>query len=101
MELDRPDVGFELTVSNGLVAGNMRRKGFTFAQILPRVLSGLPLDMATVNMREFVLNDIFRFVRTGTEPDGTILGEFRATGYLPSFLDEFITYGLVDDGDYL
>ena len=50
---------------------------------------------------EFVLNDIFRFVRTGTEPDGTILGEFRATGYLPSFLDEFITYGLVDDGDYL
>ena len=50
---------------------------------------------------EFVLNDIFLYHRTGTESDGTITGEFRASGYLPSFLDEFITYGLVEDGEYL
>lgn len=50
---------------------------------------------------EFVLNDIFGYHRTGTESDGTIIGEFRASGYLPSFLDEFITYGLVEDGEYL
>ena len=35
------------------------------------------------------------------DPDGNIIGEFRASGYLPSFLDEFITYGLVEDGEYL
>ena len=50
---------------------------------------------------EFVLNDIFSYYRTGTKPDGTIVGEYRASGYLPSFLDEFITYGLVSDGEYL
>ena len=50
----------------------------------------------------FVLNDIFAYYRTGTKADGTIIGEYRTSGYLPSFLDEFITYGLVDDnGTYL
>ncbi len=29
-------------------------------------------------------------VRTGTGPGGKVLGEYRATGYLPSFLDVFI-----------
>ncbi len=51
---------------------------------------------------EFVLNDIFAYNRTGTKPDGTIVGEYRASGYLPSFLDEFITFGLVGEGgEYL
>ncbi|MCB9619757.1 MAG: Flp pilus assembly complex ATPase component TadA [Sandaracinus sp.] len=51
---------------------------------------------------EFVLNDIFAYYRTGTKPDGTIVGEYRASGYLPSFLDEFITFGLVGEGgEYL
>ncbi len=45
--------------------------------------------------------DIFRFVRTGTGKDGKVLGEFQATGYLPTFLDDFITHGLVAEGDYL
>jgi pilus assembly protein CpaF len=47
------------------------------------------------------LADIFRFERTGTGNDGKVLGEFRATGFLPSFLDEFIKRGLVKEGDYL
>jgi pilus assembly protein CpaF len=47
------------------------------------------------------LHDIFRFYRTGTGPRGEIEGEYRATGYLPSFLDEFITHGLVRGGEYL
>lgn len=50
---------------------------------------------------EFVLNDIFAYHRTGTDARGKIVGEFRASGYLPSFLDEFITNGLVTDGEYL
>ena len=28
-------------------------------------------------------------------------GEFRATGYMPSFVEEFITLGLVSDGKFL
>lgn len=45
-----------------------------------------------------VTQDIFRFVRTGTGKGGKVEGEFRATGYLPSYLDEFIVQGLVDEG---
>ena len=58
-------------------------------------LSGLDDD------GEFILNNIFEYYRTGTDSKGKIVGEYRATGYLPSFLDEFITHGLVKDGHYL
>jgi pilus assembly protein CpaF len=42
---------------------------------------------------------IFEFVRTGTGPSGRVLGEHRASGYLPSFLDAFIIAGLVRRGE--
>jgi len=50
---------------------------------------------------EIDLHEIFAFHRTGTGPKGEVLREYRASGYLPSFLDEFIAQGLVTDGDYL
>ncbi len=50
---------------------------------------------------DVTLREIFKYVRTGTAEDGKVLGEFRATGYLPSFLDAFIAYGLVNGSDYL
>ena len=50
---------------------------------------------------ELLLHDIFSFQRTGTSPCGDVLGEHRGTGYVPSFLDEFITQGLVQDEAYL
>ena len=50
---------------------------------------------------EVELHDIFSFHRTGTGPGGKIIGEFRASGYLPSFLDEFIAQGLITDGDFI
>jgi pilus assembly protein CpaF len=50
---------------------------------------------------EVVLCDIFAFERTGTADDGRILGAHRATGYVPTFLDEFVSRGLVRDGGYL
>jgi len=50
---------------------------------------------------ELVLHDIFAFHRTGTSPSGDVLGEHRTTGYVPSFLDEFVTQGLIGDGEYL
>lgn len=42
---------------------------------------------------------IFEFRRTGTGAQGQVLGQFRSTGYLPSFLDEFIVMGLVKPGE--
>ena len=50
---------------------------------------------------ELVLHDIFAFHRLGTGRDGEVLGEHRTTGYVPSFLDDFITRGLVGDEEYL
>ena len=52
---------------------------------------------------ELCVREIFGFCRTGTEADGTVLGEFYATGYLPSFINDFIVHGLVprEGGDYL
>ena len=48
------------------------------------------------------VRDIFKFKRRGTDGDGRVQGEFQTTGYLPSFLDEFITHGLIGGGeDYL
>jgi pilus assembly protein CpaF len=45
---------------------------------------------------------IFEFVRTGTGPKAKVLGEYRATGFLPTFLNEFLIMGLVgEDEEYL
>ncbi|MGB3052205.1 MAG: ATPase, T2SS/T4P/T4SS family [Polyangiales bacterium] len=50
---------------------------------------------------DLVLHDIFSFHRTGTSALGEVLGEHRTTGYVPSFLDEFITQRLIDGGEFL
>ena len=42
---------------------------------------------------------IFRFVRTGTGAQGEVRGEFRSTGFLPSFLHDFVVLGLVEPGE--
>lgn len=42
---------------------------------------------------------IFEFERTGTGPDGKVVGHFRSSGYLPSFLDQFIVLGLIKPGE--
>ncbi len=48
---------------------------------------------------EIELRPIFEFIRTGTGEKGKVIGEFRATGYLPSFLDVFIIMGMVKPGE--
>jgi pilus assembly protein CpaF len=48
---------------------------------------------------EVELRSIFKYVRTGTGPKGKVLGEYRATGYLPSFLETFIVMGLIRSGE--
>ena len=47
---------------------------------------------------EIELRPIFEYIRTGTGPKGEVQGEYRATGYLPSFLQTFIVMGLVKKG---
>jgi pilus assembly protein CpaF len=45
------------------------------------------------------LRPIFQFVRLGCDKDGKVIGEFRPTGYLPSFLGEFQLADLIQRGE--
>lgn len=45
------------------------------------------------------IRPIFELVRLGTAEDGAVLAEHRATGYLPTFLGEFIVRNLVKKGE--
>lgn len=38
----------------------------------------------------YIVKDIFRWVQTGKEADGKLIGEMVPTGYIPSFFEEFI-----------
>jgi pilus assembly protein CpaF len=40
---------------------------------------------------------LFEFLRTGTGPGGRVLGDYVPTGYLPSFLNDFLVLGLIDE----
>lgn len=55
---------------------------------------GIDRDTNEIEMRH-----IFEFIRTGTGAKGKVEGEFRATGYLPSFIPTFIVMGLVQKGE--
>ena len=53
-------------------------------------VSGLEGDRIT-------LQDIFEFVQTGIGEDGTVLGELRATGSVPTFIEEIAIRGIEFD----
>ena len=46
------------------------------------------------------MQEIFKFVRTGTGPDGTVIGHFQATGVRPRFLDDLLSMGVKIPGTY-
>jgi pilus assembly protein CpaF len=48
---------------------------------------------------DVVLRPIFEFRRSGTGPEGQVLGRFAASGYLPSFLSDFVKLGLIGAGE--
>ena len=56
-------------------------------------ITGLESD--TIQMQE-----IFRYVRTGTTPDGSVQGHFQATGVRPRFLGELAAMGIKIPGAY-
>ncbi len=49
---------------------------------------------ATEDGKDIALKDIFEFKQTGVDPQGKVLGYFSATGYIPSFFDEFKSRGM-------
>jgi pilus assembly protein CpaF len=46
------------------------------------------------------MQEIYKYVRTGTLPDGTVQGHFQATGVRPRFLSHFATQGIKIPGSY-
>ena len=46
------------------------------------------------------MQEIFCYRQTGKEADGSIIGEFRATGIRPRFLEELVSMGISIPGDF-
>ena len=46
------------------------------------------------------MQEIFKFVRTGTAPDNSVIGHFHATGVRPRFLADLTTMGIKIPGSY-
>jgi len=46
------------------------------------------------------MQEIFKFVRTGTAPDGTVQGHFAATGVRPRFLNHLANQGIKLPGNF-
>ena len=46
------------------------------------------------------MQEIYKFVRTGTADDGTVIGHFQATGVRPRFLAELTARGIRIPGSY-
>jgi len=46
------------------------------------------------------MQEIFKFVRTGTAPDGTVQGHFQATGVRPRFLSHLTNLGINIPGSF-
>jgi pilus assembly protein CpaF len=47
----------------------------------------------------FEVRPIFEYEQTGVAEGGAVVGDFQATGYLPSFVDELLARGLVRPGE--
>ena len=46
------------------------------------------------------MQEIFKYVRTGTAPDGAVQGHFVATGVRPRFLGHLANQGITIPGSY-
>jgi pilus assembly protein CpaF len=46
------------------------------------------------------MQEIFKFVRTGTAPDNSVMGHFQATGVRPRFLTDLAAMGIKIPGSY-
>lgn len=46
------------------------------------------------------MQDIYKYVRTGTTDDGEVIGHFQATGVRPRFLADLAAQGINIPGAY-
>jgi pilus assembly protein CpaF len=46
------------------------------------------------------MQDIYKYVRTGTAPDGSVVGHFQATGVRPRFLSDLVAMGIKIPGSH-
>jgi pilus assembly protein CpaF len=46
------------------------------------------------------MQEIFKYVRTGTGPDNSVIGHFQATGVRPRFLNDLVALGIKIPGSY-
>jgi pilus assembly protein CpaF len=46
------------------------------------------------------MQEIFKFIRTGTGPDNSVIGHFQATGVRPRFLQDLLAMGVKIPGTY-
>jgi pilus assembly protein CpaF len=46
------------------------------------------------------MQEIYKYVRTGTAPDGSVQGHFQATGVRPRFLGDLVAMGIKIPGSY-
>jgi pilus assembly protein CpaF len=46
------------------------------------------------------MQEIYKYVRTGTTEDGTVQGHFQATGVRPRFLSDLVARGIKIPGSY-
>ena len=46
------------------------------------------------------MQEIYKYVRTGTAEDGSVLGHFQATGVRPRFLTDLVARGITIPGSY-
>jgi pilus assembly protein CpaF len=51
--------------------------------------------------KRILLEDIFQYRRTGVTPEGRIEGNFMMMGHIPTFLGEFKTLGLLEEGPFI
>jgi pilus assembly protein CpaF len=56
-------------------------------------------EVAGLEDGEIALRPLFEFVRSGMDERGRVLGAFQATGYLPSFLHQFVVMSLIKPGE--
>lgn len=62
-----------------------------------RKITGITEVVGLDDKRDIIMKDVFVFEHQGMGPDGKVLGEYKATGYIPLCFDDFVKKGLAID----
>ena len=62
-----------------------------------RKITGITEVVGLDEKRDVIMKDVFVFEHQGMGPGGKVLGEYKATGYIPVCYDDFLKKGLVVD----